>query len=586
MTPPANQPNDQLEDWKQRVLMGLLRTTSVAGGIASVWAGLGAPVPRLIPIVSFVIIAPVHVLAWVPRIPRQVRAVGFTTVLATAALFFMSTAAFVSVTSLTCVATIVLAGLIHGRRTALALLGLTASAWLVVGALVTNHVLPRPAYIDPLQYRAWFTVFVNYTFLAGLTLAGVLYVTSRIEAARSLERRTSAKLFEEQRERIQAQEALDTSERALARAQMLDTVGRLAGGVAHDINNALVVIHGWVDLARSSAMSRKELDDALDEVSRAASSCSRMTHQLLSLGRQEVRAPVPVNLVDFVAREMKTIRRLLPENVEISLETEACGSILADPGQLQQVLLNLCLNAKDAMPDGGVVGLRVLAGDDQAILEVMDTGVGMSPEVRSHIFEPFFSTKGSRGTGLGLVTVAAIVRQSSGSIEVETAHGLGTTIRLKFPVTDESERKSSAALLRAHTARATILVAEDDPAVRKVIVQSLATAGHEVIEARDVEAALDVIRRHRGDIELLITDGIMPGLPVRQLIVAFQETFPQSAILVCSGYLEDQAVRQAIELGSATFLAKPFRKQELLNLTARLLGHDTEQPSSKRPNLA
>jgi len=290
-----------------------------------------------------------------------------------------------------------------------------------------------------------------------------------------------------------------------------------------------------------------------------------------------------VPLPALVARVVETLARILPENIRVKHVFEQdIPPVLVDPGQMDQVLVNLCLNARDAMPDGGDLTIEIArktiqdGGEpprgDWVCLTVRDTGVGMTEETLRKAFEPFFTTKGELGSGLGLASVYGIVQQTGGHVSAQSEPGRGTTFQVLLPLAPEPPRASvPPASASAQPASATILVAEDEPPVRRLIVESLKKSGYTVLDVENGDQALEVARRHRGAIDLLCTDGVMPGMASRELITGFRRLFPEAAIIVCSGHIEEQALRDVVEKRALRFLPKPFTSRELMDSVALAL---------------
>lgn len=566
-----------LGEFKVQVLDGLLRVVSVLGAGAVVWMLVASPVPLRRSIFIVVPFLPIHVFAWAPGLPPRVRSVGLVgTLLATSLAIAVVTgpsfgAALASAT------VCVLAGLLHGRRAGLSLYALFALVFIFGGVALQAGYLPRPSPADPTQLSGWLTAGVSFLVIAGMLLTSVLFVVERIEMALREERATLHRFERERRERVRAEEALEAAEEALRRAQMVEAAGKLAGGVAHDFNNSLMVIHGWVDLLQAGMLDAQETNAALESISRATTSCSQLTTRLLTLGRKDVRKPALLSPREVLEDERRSLRAIMPENIDISVEVDWPGPIYADPSQLQQLFLNLALNARDAMPNGGRLSIRVLPAEIEeaegrgTVIEVRDTGVGMQPEVQERLFEPFFTTKGAAGTGLGLAMVQSVMRQSDGTVSVETAPNLGTTVRLFFPPADRRGQRVISEGPPSCSPRINVLVVEDEAEVRAVIVRTLRVAGHHVIEAEDVASGLRAIEEFDGLLGLLVTDGIMPGRPVAELVQGFRRAQPLGKVLVCSGYLQDENMKQVVEGGGAAFLSKPVRARQLARAVSELL---------------
>jgi len=577
-----------LGDFKQELLDRLLRVVSVLGIGASLWALLASHMPFKRSLIVVALFSPVHVFAWVPGLAHRVRAIGLTASLTVTAVFISLTAGPSFGAGICCATVCVLGGLLHGRKVGLALYAALGALLMVGGIAMQAGLLPRPIFADPRHIAVWVTAGVNFFVIVGMMLASMLFVVERIERALHEERATLRRLEDERRERLRAEEALAAAEEALRRAQMVEAAGKLAGGVAHDFNNSLMVIHGWVDLLRAGTLRGDEVTEALDSVTRAVISCSQLTTRLLTLGRRDVRKPVLLDPREVLENERRSLRAIMPENIDITIDVAWPEPIHADPSQLQQVLLNLCLNARDAMPSGGRLEIRVLPEEDSAaerpgtIIEVKDSGPGMEPEVQAHLFEPFFTTKGDRGTGLGLAMVQSVMRQSGGHVSVDTMLGYGTSVRLRFPPADPGLRRAPLEAPPAKGPSVNVLVVEDEAEVRAVIVRTLRKEGHYVVEAGDVGSGLLALAAHAGKLELLVTDGIMPGRPVAELVEGFRQAHPEGKVLVCSGYLEDVSVKEVVERGAAAFMSKPVRAHELARAVAELLGGPEGRPQLAR----
>ena len=368
-----------------------------------------------------------------------------------------------------------------------------------------------------------------------------------------------------------------TLEAQLRQAQKMEAVGQLAGGVAHDFNNLLTVINVHAELALESAQSNECLKTDLSEISRAAGRAAALTRQLLAFSRKQVLQPQLLDLHDVIASVGPMLSRLIGEDIEvITRVARDVGYVRADPGQLEQVLVNLAVNARDAMPGGGTLVLEASNTDlcaDRARphedvpagryvrLEVRDTGCGITPADRERLFEPFFTTKPvGQGTGLGLPTVYGIVKQSGGHIWVESEVGRGSTFTICLPRIAEAGNPASVAVRTFPGPRGaeTVLVAEDEDAVRRLTRRILERQGYQVLEARDGRHAVELATRHAGPIDLLLTDMVMPEMNGRALAEQLCLLRPSLRVLYMSGYTDDDIVRRGM-LGPRTgFLEKPF----------------------------
>ena len=367
------------------------------------------------------------------------------------------------------------------------------------------------------------------------------------------------------RRAIEAELALKEDE--LRQGQKMEAVGQLAGGVAHDFNNLLTAIHGYAEFARDGAEEAglPKLGSDIDEILRSADRAGELTRHLLAFSRRQRLEPVALELNRLIANLDRLLRRLIGEHIEfVTLFADEPCWVEADPGQLEQVLVNLALNARDAMPAGGTLTIAITAGE-QAVLTVADTGHGMDAETSARAFEPFYTTKGvGEGTGLGLATVYGIVTQSGGEIDVDSSPSVGTTFTVTLPRTaqpatmidDEPDE-----IAPTQTA-GRILLVEDEPAVRAIAARILRKAGYEVLEGRDGEEGLRVAARELGQLDLLLTDVVMPLLSGPELATRIRALRPELPVVYCSGYLTGTLTD---ELGiGETILTKPFTSAELL----------------------
>ena len=377
-------------------------------------------------------------------------------------------------------------------------------------------------------------------------------------------------------ERKEAEHKQRELELKLAQAQKMETVGRLAGGVAHDFNNLLTVISGYCGLLKSNSSSEDERSKMLQGIEDASLRASALTRQLLTFSRQQVVEPRIIDLNAVVADVETLLRRLIGEDVVLTtVLTPDLDPINADPGQISQVILNLAVNARDAMPTGGklTIGTDTLIIDDQMIsqypdaqpgryvrLTVTDDGVGMTTEVQSRLFEPFFTTKGpGQGTGLGLATVSTIADQSGGFLTVSSEPGRGSSFHLYLPTLDSVEKPvPTIATETTPFGNETILVVEDEDVVRGLILQILAHYGYTIIEAANGDQAISRFEEHKETIDLLITDVVMPEIGGRELAEKFQRTRPDLKVLFLSGYTDDAVVRHGVLEADVAFLQKPF----------------------------
>jgi two-component system cell cycle sensor histidine kinase/response regulator CckA len=384
-------------------------------------------------------------------------------------------------------------------------------------------------------------------------------------------------------ERVRGEEELRRHENQLRQAQKMEAVGQLAGGVAHDFNNMLTAIRGYTDLLRDDLATTPEAEQGFDEIGKAVDRAAALTGQLLAFSRKQMMQPRALNPADTVRDMESMLRRLLVGSVDMVTELDPdVGQITVDPAQLQQVVLNLVINARDAMPNGGRLTIRTenvelteaMCAEHQGMtrgahvaMSVTDDGVGMSADILTHIFEPFFTTKKlGTGTGLGLSTAYGIVKQSGGYILVDSRPGLGSKFTVYFPRTWES--CPIPAPHRAPVAQppgtATILLVDDEDSVRRMLTQLLERHGYTVLAAQDGVDALAVSDRYTGRIDLLITDIMMPRMHGRDLSKRLQERRPDTRVLFMSGYASDEIVERGLLDARMAFIQKPFEISELM----------------------
>jgi two-component system cell cycle sensor histidine kinase/response regulator CckA len=370
-------------------------------------------------------------------------------------------------------------------------------------------------------------------------------------------------------------------ERQLTHAQKMEAIGRLAGGVAHDFNNIMTAVMGYAQIASDSLPPESEARDDLAQILRASSRASELTRQLLAFARKQITQPRPVDLDDLVRETRKLLERLL--GADVALITDLGGPLpplLIDPGQLEQVLLNLAVNARDAMPKGGSLTLRTARMGDEIALDVVDTGTGIPLEHQPHIFEPFFTTKEhGKGTGLGLATCYGIVRQAGGRIEVITAPDVGTTFRVILPAAPlgrlpEGIVPAARGEVGIASGTETILLAEDEPQVRELAVRMLGGLGYQLMVASNGREAFETAARQKGPIDLLVTDVVMPEIDGRELAARLRAERPGIRVLYISGYAENSAaIEQALREGDG-FLPKPFTVGDLARRVREILDQE------------
>jgi two-component system cell cycle sensor histidine kinase/response regulator CckA len=383
-------------------------------------------------------------------------------------------------------------------------------------------------------------------------------------------------------------------EEQLRQSQKLEAIGRLAGGIAHDFNNILTAIMGYSALLQAGLHEKDPARQEIEEIKKAVRRASSLIQQLLAFSRRQVLQLKVLDLNTVVMNIQQLLQRLIGEDIElVILPTPALRHVKADPGQIEQVLMNLALNARDAMPQGGKLTIEtanvtvdeafarrhLISPGPYAMLSVTDTGSGMDADIQAHIFEPFFTTKEpGKGTGLGLATVYGIVKQSGGSVFVYSEPGRGATCKIYLPLVDEplTPLEASKPIIEPVHGTETILLVEDEESVRELVSKVLQRNGYTILEARHGEEAVELCDKHVGDIHLLVTDVVMPRMSGREVAEKLLPTRPKMKVLYLSGYTDDEVVRHGVLESMTAFLQKPFTPDALARKVRDVLDADCQ----------
>jgi signal transduction histidine kinase/CheY-like chemotaxis protein len=396
-------------------------------------------------------------------------------------------------------------------------------------------------------------------------------------------------------ERKRAEKEKETLENQFRQAQKMEAIGQLTGGIAHDFNNLLTVINGYSEMLLQTLPAGDLQRDNAEQIKQAGERAAALTRQLLAFSRKQMLEPKVLDLNAVVTNIEKMLTRTIGEDITLATTlTPGLGCVKADSGQIEQVVLNMAVNARDAMPQGGKLTIEtanveldetfarkhvVVQPGRYVMLAVSDTGCGMDAETQRRIFEPFFTTKGQgKGTGLGLATVYGIVKQSGGSIWVYSEVGKGTTFKVYLPRVEEKPDTVLPGTVRAAPLKGTetILLVEDDAPLRKLTLSLLRQGGYHVLVASDREEALQLCGQYEGPIHLMLTDVVMPGISGPEAAQRLASTRPDMKVLFMSGYTDDTIVSHGILIEGVTFLQKPFTADALARKVREVLD-DTER---------
>lgn len=515
------------------------------------------------------------------RLPFRFVAIGLVALLGTATFVLQLRGGLTTSTGAIPVLMIVLSGLVFGRVGSLLCLLTCLLTLGLAGFLVVNELtsLVNPAAWNPSLSQTWVRAAVVMLVFGGGIAAAIIYVFESMGRETLVLQQALQREEAERAAKELAEGEREHARRALAESHRLESLGRLAGGVAHDFNNILTVIMGNAELALTEASANPRLAIYLDEIQRAAMHSAELTQELLMLSRKDLANPQVVNLSDFLQKLRATIQRVIPSDIQLELGVSVKHALIrVVPINLERALLNLIANARDAMAGHGrldiMVGIQSAADTGQpplVSLSVKDSGSGLDAETQQRMFEPFFTTKhvGS-GTGLGLTLVQSFVLDANGSISVHSTPGEGTTITLLFPLAEAGVAAPKPEVLSGDSPMVnvglgrTIFVVDDQLPVLATITACLELAGFRIIGASDGDTAMKMVEDKTVQFDLLCIDGVIPGASSAAIIARLRELRPNTEVVLCSGYVDEELLLRGIQVGELTCVRKPFRPAELV----------------------
>jgi signal transduction histidine kinase/CheY-like chemotaxis protein len=568
--------------WREQALRGIAWSLALVCALTGLWyVVFPNPVPHLAWVLALAG-ALLVVVAQAPTIPFWLRSSAVLAAIYVPCLYALTVGGFAPNPLLGLGAIVVIATLLLGRSTGLAVLAL--SLFSIVGVSIGHRsgALTRAEgwvqNLDSASVPVALRVALIFGLLTITLVVAVSYLLNRAEELLVAKASALEILRSEQAEKERIMRDLELRELALQKARELELLGRLAGTMAHDFNNALLVV--WIALDEIAQLPGVPASAAepLGAIRAASDQAAASTRQLRAFGPMGPRRDAEVQLAPLIEKATGMFARVLPQNIRLRADFARDAVIVADEGEVLRVLMNLALNARDAMREGGDLTLRVRApaeaekppgaATDFVVIDVSDTGSGMSDEVKGRMFEPFFTTKDASGTGLGLASVRDIAEAHGGRVSVTSEVDRGTTISIAWPAVVQPSMHAETPTPAPKVRPAVVLLVDDDAAVRLALTRGLTRLGMTVLEAPDGAAAMLAARRHQGVIDVLCTDCVMAGLPVRQLIASFRELH-QGRVIVCSGYAPSETGLSADLFDD--FLPKPFSIEQLSKRITALL---------------
>jgi len=570
----ARELDREQQRWRERTLQGLLWATFAAVTFAAAWFSImphGASPMTYATVVAAILLG---IMSVAKRVPFVIRACVLLGSILSACSIAIAVSGFNPNGFVGYATIVVVATLLFGKSGGFTTVAIVAVTVFAISVGQRSGVLVRmqdwPAIIDSTKPANLVRVLGIFVLLLTSCVAGISYLLKRSQELLMQKSRSLEDLRREQLEKERIRSDLERREAAFHKARELEILGRLAGSMAHDFNNALVVIWSALDELSSMGNLPARATPAISTLRGAAEQATATSRGLRAFGPLAPRRPVDVELTPVIAKAQAMLGRVLPTNIVLETDVQLEATVVADEGELLRVLTNLVLNGRDAMRDGGTLTLRVRRAEEAerakatggtVAIDVEDTGVGMNDEVKERLFEPFFTTKEAGGTGLGLASVREVVEAQGGRVAVKSELGKGTTVSVFWPIAPAAhERLSSTSELRSGKG-ISVLVVDDDPKVLAALTRSLSRAEFTVLEATDAASGLLIARRQKEPIHVLCTDCLMPGLPVGRLIEGFRELH-HGRVLLCSGYAPAET---GVSLETVDdFLAKPFVGDDLV----------------------
>ena len=573
---PSAEIRDEHRAWRESALGGVSWSLAGAGAFASAWFAVYAPQgPYVLPVLLAATL--VIVLASTLRRSSYFLRVWLVLLALYAACAYATLIYGYAPNQIIGFATFIIgATLLVGRRAGLGTVALAGATLLLLSVAHANgwvESVPNWAsLVDSGHLANGVRVTGIFVALATTSVLGISFLLSRSEELAISKAETLTRLRSEQGEKARIARDLELREAAFRKAQELEILGRLAGSMAHDFNNALLVIWASLDDIALSGPLELSATQALRALRAATEQAAASTRQLRAFTPSAARQPQELSLGAVLERAQAMLRRLFPSGIEFKLDLEVDVKLSADEGELLRVLTNLALNARDAMRDGGVLTLRARppkqgeprvspSNEPLVVIEVEDTGSGIPDAVKARLFEPFFTTKEGAGTGLGLASVRELAQHRGGQVAVTSALGVGTTISVFWPVATPRVSEQVATAAAVNPRNAVVLLVDDDPAVRTALARGLTRAGMSVVQAPDASSALLAARRYQSHIDVLCADCMTVGPALNQLIAGFRELHG-GCVLICSGQSPEDGA-----LGSDAyddFLPKPFGSNEFV----------------------